>query len=59
MPQVRILTSIAGGPEPRYELGEHAFTAGAVVDLTPAHASAWIGAGLAEAVETPKKKGKN
>jgi len=41
--------SIAGGPEPRHDLGEFSFRPGQVAELHPDLAAAWIACGHASA----------
>lgn len=48
--KVEMLVSIAGLPEPRYELGDFSFAMGQVVDLNPDLARAWVAGGIAKAV---------
>jgi hypothetical protein len=49
--KVKMLTSIAGNANPRYDLPEHSFAPQQVVDLHPQLAAAWIHSGIAEEVE--------
>ena len=49
--KVKMLTSIAGLANPDYDLPEHGYTVGDIVELHPQLAEAWIQSGTAEAVK--------
>lgn len=55
--KVKFLQSIAGGPAPVYDLGEHSFAVGEVAEVHPDHAAALISGGMAEAVEATSPHG--
>ena len=54
--KVRMLTGIAGLPNPMYDLPEHGYAPGDIVELHPALANAWIEAHIAEAIPEEKPK---
>ncbi len=45
--KIKMLQSIAGGPEPRYRLADFAFAPGTVIEVDDELARAWIGADIA------------
>ena len=49
--KVKMLTSIAGNANPVYDLPDHGYQFGQVVELHPDLAALWIASGKAEAVE--------
>lgn len=49
--KVKLLTSIAGHSEERYDQPDFGYAPGQVVELHPELATAWIGSGLAELYE--------
>jgi hypothetical protein len=48
--KVRMCVSIAGHPEPRYDLDSFSFAPGDEVDLHPELAAAWLASGHAEEI---------
>jgi hypothetical protein len=59
--KVRMRVSVAGNPEPRYDLASFSFAPGDEVDLHPELAAAWLASGHAEEIpvaaeETKKTK---
>ena len=49
--KVKFLTAISGLPNPAYDLGDHSFAPGDVVELHPDHAAALVAGGLAVYVQ--------
>lgn len=57
--EVKILTSIAGHAEPKYDLHHSfSFVAGETATLHPDLAAAWIASGIAEALPKPEPEAK-
>jgi hypothetical protein len=54
--EVKMLTSIAGLANPMYDLPDHCYAFGDIVEVHPNLAEAWIQSGIAEAVTTKGKE---